>query len=214
MRCIRLVAAFGAVCSTLAVGQPLVTGPVVLLLGPPSSGKTLQAAALAKHLKIPIVAVSDLIRDNAAELQKARTRGITGMEPETDPLLNKFFEARLQNGDLAGGMILDGYPNTKDHADFATKLVETGVMSKPVIVHLLVPDDVVRKRAKGKDGKIPDAVEQRLKDYHRETMALKIYFPSAEIIDIDGTKKPNTVTKNIQKALKARFDKKPGAPAK
>ena len=214
MRGMRLVAAFGAVCSVLAVGQPLVNGPVVILLGPPSSGKTLQATALSKHLKVPIVAVTDLIKDNAAQLQKARTRGITGMEPETDPLLNKFFEARLQKGDLAGGMILDGYPNTKDHADFATKLVETGVMPKAVVVHLLVPDEVVRKRSKGKDGKVSEAVEQRLKDYHRETMALKIYFPSAEVIEIDGTKKPNTVTKNIQKALKAKFEKKPAAPAK
>ena len=104
-------------------------------------------------------------------------------------------------------MVLDGYPNTKDHADFASKLVETNIISKPIILHLMVPDDVVRKRLAGKDGTLPASVEQRLKDYHRETTALSIYFPKAEIIELDGTKKPRKVTKNIEAVLKQKFKK-------
>ena len=57
------------------------------------------------------------------------------------------------------------------------------------------------------DGKVPESVEQRLKDYHRETTALQIYFPNAVITEIDGTKKPRTVTKNIEAVLKANFVK-------
>jgi adenylate kinase len=127
------------------------------------------------------------------------------MEPQTDPALNNSFEARLKKGEVVKGMVLDGYPNTKDHADFASKLVEEGVITKPVILHLRIPDDVVRKRLAGKDGKLPAAAEQRLKDYHRETTALQIYFPNADITDIDGTKKPRSVTKRMQAVLKAKF---------
>jgi len=76
-----------------------------------------------------------------------------------------------------------------------------------VVIHLKVPDDVVRKRSKGKDGKVPESVEQRLKDYHRETMAVTVYFPNADITEIDGTKKPRTVTKNIIEVVKAKFGK-------
>jgi len=203
----RPLALLWALCATLAFGQQLVNGPVVVFLGPPGSGKTTQAASAAKLLKVPIVSVSELISIGDAELKKARKSGIAGMEPETDPLLNKFFEERLKRGDVSKGMILDGYPNTKDQADFASKLVASGRISKAVILHLQVPDNVVRKRLGDKSGKVPASVEQRLKDYHRETTAIEVYFPNAEVVPIDGTKKPNAVNKQIQKVLKARFGK-------
>jgi adenylate kinase len=206
-KCATLVIAACVLCLA-ASGQPLVSGPVVVFLGPPGSGRTTQAAAAAKYLKVPIISAADMVTENAAELKKARKPGITGIEPETDPLLNRFFEARLRRGDCLNGVILDGYPNTKDHADFAAKLVASGAVSKPIILHLQVPDDVVRKRLAGKDGTLSDSVQQMLKDYHRETTALKIYFPNAEIVDIDGTKKPKAVSKNVQKVLKAKFGKR------
>jgi adenylate kinase len=129
------------------------------------------------------------------------------MESQTDPIINKFFEARLRKGDLARGMILDGYPNTKDHADFASKLVESGVISKPIIVHLRISDENVYRRLGGSRRKISDPVEQRLKDYHRETAALQIYFPNAEIVEVNGNRKPAAVTKSVETILKAKFGK-------
>lgn len=207
MRFSGWLAAACAACLAPAFAEQLVTGPVVVFLGPPGSGKSTQAAEAAKFLKVPIVSVEELVRTNAEELKKARRSGITGMEPETDPLLNKFFEARLKKGDLKGGVILDGYPNTKDQADFVAKLMESGAISKLSILHLQVPDDVVRKRSAGKDGKSPAAVEQRLKDYHRETMAFQVYFPQADVISIDGTKRQSTVAQEVRTVLKAKFGK-------
>jgi len=188
-------------------GEQLVSGPIVVFMGAPGSGKSTQAAATAKELNVPIVSSADLVKENAAELKKAQTPGITGIEPETDPLLNKFFEARLQRGDLSKGMILDGYPNTKDHADFVRKLIAEGVIPRPIIINLTVPDDVVRKRLGGKDAQVSASVEQRLKDYHREFTSVEIYFPGAGITNVDGTKKPKAVTKEINAILKAKLGK-------
>jgi hypothetical protein len=92
---VMLLAANLVVCVGVGWGEQLVKGPIVVLLGPPGSGKTLQAAGAAKYLNVPVVSVEELIKSNTAELQRVPTRGITGMEYQTDPILNKFFEARL-----------------------------------------------------------------------------------------------------------------------
>src|SRR5689334_6768801 len=92
----------------LALAQPKVEGPVVLFVGPPGSGKSTQAAAASRLLKVPIVSVEDLIAANQAEFAKIRRSGIAGMEPHSDPLLNRLFMARLEKGDLSHGLILDG----------------------------------------------------------------------------------------------------------
>ena len=207
MRFFCVLVLFSVACSIPVCGQQLVSGPVVILIGPPGSGTSEQASAAAKYLRLPIISVSDLIAENAAELKEARTPGLSGMEPETDPILNKFFEARLRRGDLSNGMILDGYPNTKDQADFGSKLVASGAISKPVILRLEIPDDVVRKRLAGKNGKLPASVEQRLKDYRRETVAVEVYFPNAHIVNIDANKFPDIVAENVKAVLKAEFHK-------
>src|SRR5688572_29794336 len=87
-----------------------VEGPLVLFVGPPGSGKSTQATAAARLLKVPVVAVDDLISANKATFDKIRGSGISGMEPQTDPVLNRLFSERLEKGDLWSGMILDGYP--------------------------------------------------------------------------------------------------------
>ena len=98
MKPVMLLAANLVVCVGVGWGEQLVKGPIVVLLGPPGSGKTLQAAGAAKYLNVPVVSVEELIKSNTAELQRVPTRGITGMEYQTDPILNKFFEARLHGG--------------------------------------------------------------------------------------------------------------------
>ena len=50
-------------------------------------------------------------------------------------------------------------------------------------------------------------MEQRLKDYHREFTSVEIYFPGAGITNVDGTKKPKAVTKEINAILKAKLGK-------
>jgi adenylate kinase family enzyme len=63
---------------------------------------------------------------------------------------------------------------------------------------LEVPDAVVRQRLKGQK---PEQIEQDLKDYHRETDFLSVYFPSANIVKINGEAKPDAVFEEIRKAI-------------
>ena len=201
----------GAALACILVGalgaEHRIEGPLVLLIGPPGSGKSTQGAKVAKKWRLPLVSVEDLIEENQDVIQKLRKSGIKGIEPETDPVLNQLFEERLKRGDLAKGAVLDGYPSTKDHGDFLAKMVQTRQLPNPVVIQLEIPDEEVRKRMAKVSGSNMESVEQRLKDYHREMDMVRLYFPNADITTIDGSKKPKKVRKKINKLLKSKLKK-------
>ncbi len=120
------------------------------------------------------------------------------MEPHADPALNHLVYEKLRFLDLSKGVVLDGYPASKEQADYLVDLKQKLNLSKPVVIQLDVPDAVVRKRLAQENR---DDVEQRLKDYHREFDFAGLYFPQADIHKIDGTKSPATVARAIQKVL-------------
>ena len=99
-------------------------------------------------------------------------------------------------------LILDGYPASKDHADFLTKVVAEKGLGKVLVIQLEVPDKVARKRLKGEK---PEQIEQDLKDYHREMDFLQDYFPDTDIVKMDGSKKPGKVSDEIDKVLQSRM---------
>ena len=101
-------------------------------------------------------------------------------------------------------MLLDGYPATKNHADFLSEVVSKKGLTKPLILLLDVPDEVVRQRLKDQD---PQQVEQDLKDYHREMDFIAVYFPQADIAKVDGDQRPDAVFGEIQQTLDQRLKK-------
>lgn len=192
--------------STLLQAQSEMVGPFVLVIGPPGSGKSTQAKQIAATLRVPIVSDEELIENNPEAFEVLKKNNLSGMEPQTNPVLNRLFKERFQKGGLEKGVVLDGYPATKDHADFIAALVQAGELPNPLIIQLMVPDEVVRQRMAAGGG-MSEAVEQRLKDYHREFDVLELYFPDADLEKIDGNKTPEKVKANIAKLLKKRFNR-------
>lgn len=179
--------------------------PVIVLIGPPGAGKSTQAANIQKKYRFTMITREQLMQDDPALLARYKQPDIAGVEPRADPALNKLFLRRLEQADIGKGLLLDGYPATKDHADFLRQVVEQKGLGLPLVLQLNVPDDVVRERLKGQS---PASVEQNLKDYHREMDFVAVYFPQADIVAIDGNQKPKAVFRQIQQALKQRLKRK------
>jgi adenylate kinase len=178
--------------------------PVIVLIGPPASGKSTQAARIQKRYRFAMITREQLMQDDPALLARYKQPDIQGVEPRTDPVLNKLFLCRLEKTDLSKGLLLDGYPATKDHADFLKKVIADKGLAAPLVLQLDVPDDVARERLKGQSA---PTLEQNLKDYHREMDFIGAYFPEADIVRIDGAKKPNGVFREIRQVLKQRLNK-------
>ena len=172
--------------------------PLVVVIGPPASGKTTQAEILRKERGMAIISVEDLIAQNRQAFQKFRRPEIQGVEPRLDPVLNRLLDERLRNIDRSKGVILDGYPASKEQGDHLTSLIAEFQFSRPIVLQLRVTDAEVRRRA-AKSGR--QDVDQGLKDYHRELDFAQTYFPQDHIHQIDGAKSIQEVAREIRKIL-------------
>ena len=173
-------------------------GPVIVLIGAPGSGRATQAAALKSERGMAAIFADDLIANNPPAFEKAKKSVIPGFDPRLDPAMDGLVEAALTGVDLSKGVVLAGYPASKAQGDYLTKLREKLNLPQPIIINLVVPDQVVRKRLT-KD-KVTD-IEQQLQNYHRELDFARIYFPQADIRDVNGDQKPAKVTAAIGKLL-------------
>lgn len=179
--------------------------PLIVLIGPPLSGKTTFVESITTTYGIPAISIEDLIKDNAGELDRLRGEGMSMAEMRYDPAMSRYLRVRLKTADLSRGLALDGYPATLVQAeDFAKMLPDLRL--NLIAFQLQVPDDVIRERAK-KTGQLsnrPQVLEQRIKDYHREMDAISFYFPKAKIVPVDDNRPEAEVWKSIHTELDAR----------
>jgi adenylate kinase len=176
--------------------------PLIILIGPPLSGKTTLVDSITQAYNIPNISIEDLIKDHAAELEHLRGQGMSMAEMRYDPAMSRYLRERLKTADLSHGIALDGYPATLVQAEDLAKMVPE-LKLKPIAFQFQVPDDVIRQRAKqsGRQSDHPQILEQRIKDYHREMDAISLYFPNAKIVPVDGNKPEPEVWKSVQAGL-------------
>jgi adenylate kinase len=176
--------------------------PLIILIGPPLSGKTSLVDSITRTYNIPNISVEDLIKDHSDELEHLRGTGMSMAEMRYDPAMSRYLRDRLKTADLSHGLALDGYPATLVQAEDLAKMVPD-LKLKPIAFQFQVPDDVIRERAKktGRKSDNPQILEQRIKDYHREMDAISFYFPQAKIVQVDGNKPEAEVWKVVQTAL-------------
>jgi adenylate kinase len=187
---------------------------IVVIFGPPGSGKGTQAALVAKRIGVPHVATGDILR---AETAKGTPLG-REVEPimraghlVPDDLVVRVIESRLAEPDAAAGALLDGFPRTIPQAVALDEMLERNGRRVEVVVPLNVPENVlaerVRRRApEGRPDDTPDAFVKRMHVYRTETAPVLDYYRSKGtwIAEVDGVGDVDTVTERIADALKAR----------
>ena len=176
--------------------------PVVILVGPPLSGKTTLVAAIQRTYGIPGISIEDLIVNHASELRKLHPEGISLAEMRYDPAISRYVRSQFDKMDLSRGVALDGFPATRSQAEKLAAMIADFSLG-PIVLQLEIPDDTVRARAArgGRQSDRPEIIEQRLKDYHREFDMISVYYPNAKIVKIDGTKPEEVMWESVRQAL-------------
>lgn len=124
---------------------------IVILLGPPGSGKGTQAKMLSEALLIPQISTGDLFREhmkNDTPLGLKAKGFINSGKLVPDDLVLAMLDERVKNKDCQKGFLLDGVPRTVNQAE----TLEKGMLknSHTIVLNLIVDDNTIIKRAEGR----------------------------------------------------------------
>ena len=121
---------------------------IVMLMGPPGSGKGTQAVRLAERYSVPHISTGDTLRaavkaGTPLGRQVEETLASGGLVG--DELITELVRERLAAPDMAAGCILDGFPRTAAQAAALDTMLDPASL---IVVLLLASDeDIIRRLA-------------------------------------------------------------------
>lgn len=126
---------------------------VLTLFGPPGSGKGTQATYLVEQLGIPQVSTGELLRaeaSNGTRLGRLAKEYMDRGELVPDGVTVEVFRRRLSEPDVAGGVLLDGFPRTVDQAEELDGLLQALGRRIDRVVYIKVPAEELVSRLSGR----------------------------------------------------------------
>lgn len=189
---------------------------IVILLGPPASGKGTQAGALCARYGIPQISTGDMLRQAQAAgtaLGRDAARFMSAGQLVPDSVVIGLVGERIAAADCQPGFLLDGFPRTLAQAQALDQLLTERHCKLDAVLQLDVPrtllvERAVLRRTDKATGKIyhlkynpppadavldhrgddqEDKVNKRLDDFERVTTALIPYYQARNLLHrIDG----------------------------
>ena len=178
----------------------------LILLGPPGSGKSTQAAALAAAYQLPLISTremleSEIARDSSLGREVAREQIARG-ELVSNHVMSAIILQRLDREDCRRGFILDGYPRTAEQAALLDGILAELGRSIDRVVLLSVAEDVGVKRLRA--GEDADAIRARFRVWREHAPALiQSYRHRGLLLEVDGSRSEGEVREAVLQAVGA-----------
>ncbi len=157
---------------------------------------------LAKKYKIPVVAVSDLIKNEMGKHSKLADSlqvEVASGALVNDDAANELINTRLLGAHTARGFILDGYPLTESQARFFDDFLKKNSLPPPKVILLEVPDEVSKRRmtARHRVDDKPEIIDARIAQYRTDAQMLTKWYAQENVLRVDASKSVPEVAARI-----------------
>jgi adenylate kinase len=180
---------------------------VLILIGPPGSGKGTQGKLLAPILKYNYLSMGSTLREKAKSDEEIK-KTIDAGHIIPDTMIRKIFFDSIKALPKAAGVILDGFPRDIDQTNILDELISKHKVDKVRAIFIDVPKSAVLERLKKREGTEgrkdddPEIIHTRFQEYDRKTHPLIEYFQKHHyLIHINGDQAIEKVHADILKRL-------------
>lgn len=187
---------------------------IIVLFGPPGSGKGTQAKILSEKFHLEHISTGDLFRyniKNNTKLGQEAQSYINKGNLVPDELTTEMLIDELRRNSNQKGFILDGYPRTKSQAETLDKLLNTIFRTQvDVTLALYVKDEILVKRIlkRSEDSeRLDDAdesiIRNRINEYYEKTAVVSNYYKQQhKLVELDGEGNIEEITAALSKEIK------------
>ncbi|WP_171046688.1 adenylate kinase [Pseudarthrobacter sp. NamE5] len=183
----------------------------MLIIGPPGSGKGIQAERISEHLGIIAISTGAIFRANV----KGQTPlGLTAQKYldvgnfVPDSVTNNMVRDRISEADAESGFLLDGYPRTVAQVDYLDLILAGSDRKLDVVLELTADNDELVARLLGRakeTGRSDDneaVIRHRLELYNEQTEAVVAGYAQRNILtQVDGSGGIDDVTERVLYSL-------------
>lgn len=183
----------------------------LLIIGPPGSGKGTQAARISARLGVVAISTGDIFRANVKEqtpLGVEAKKYIEAGDYVPDSVTNRMVRDRLNQEDVRGGFLLDGYPRTSAQVDELDDILAESGASLDVVLQLTADSDELVDRLLKRaavEGRVDDTeavIRHRLDVYDQQTqVVVDRYLERGIVRHVDGLGEIDEVTERVLGAL-------------
>lgn len=149
-------------------------GRLIVLIGPTGSGKTTQAAALARHLGYEHFSSGQLLRDdNNPEIIEALNRGELAPDGYIQDLVAKKFKSMK-----AEGAVMDGFPRTMSDVKWLEHdLPKLGFeLSRVLLLQVGKEESINRLMSRGRADDNRESMEHKWEIYQKEAAPIVSHY--------------------------------------
>src|SRR3989338_3320179 len=126
---------------------------ILILLGPPGSGKGTQSKRLVEKYKLPQISTGDILRAEVAkgtELGRKAKAVMDFGKLVSDDIILGIIKNRIEESDCKKGFIFDGFPRTIPQAEGLKELLKQKKLKITKVLNIILDDETVVQRLGGR----------------------------------------------------------------